>query len=638
MNFFEHQHRARRKTWLLVVYFVLAVSLIIVAINAVIYFAFALQTSPTPSVEDWLAKPYWWWIAAATVFVIGLGTLNTMYKLRGGGRAVAEMVGARRLISATEDQNERRLINIVEEMSIASGTPVPELYVLDDEAGINAFVAGMRPTEAVLVVTRGALENLNRDELQGVIGHEYSHVLNGDMRINIRLMGIVAGILLIGQIGRALLRSSSRSRGRGKGSGQAVLLGLALFIIGYIGMFFGTLIKAAVSRQRELLADASSVQFTRNPSGIAGALWKIGQHAGGSLLDNAHSDDLNHFCFGDAVTFKLSSLMATHPPLDQRIKAIDPGFIAQRRADRAMQRTRQEARTAGAAPVPAAAAGFAGGAGMAIASTPEQVVQSIGTVTPDHLGHAEALHAALPEALLATLHQGEGARNVIYALLLAATDASRRQAGIDAIRRIDGEQAASAAASVVSMTSTVGAQQRLPVVNLAMPALRSLNREDRARLLSTAEALVRADQRLTIFEFALIAVLREHLADDAAADVKPKYFKYDPLMNEIRLLLSVLARVGASEESAIAATYTRVMAQFMRQPGEPAGRKDCTLTALNNAMLKLNLLAPMLKKSVIEACADCVIHDGKVLPGEAELLQAVAITLDCPMPPLLPAK
>jgi len=286
MTFFERQDQARKKTSILVFYFVIAIVLIILAINTAIYLVITQAMTPPPSIAVWIEKPYWVWIAGATLFAIAMGTLNMMFKLRGGGRAVAEIVGARRVNPDTKDLNERKLINVVEEMSIASGTPVPTVYVLDDESSINAFVAGLRPTEAVLVATRGTIKNLDRDELQGVVAHEYSHILNGDMWINIRLMGILAGILIIGQIGRIMLRSSGRSRG--KGSGQAAMIGLALFIIGYIGLFFGALIKAAISRQREFLADASAVQFTRNPSSIAGALWKIKQHTTGSLLNNSH--------------------------------------------------------------------------------------------------------------------------------------------------------------------------------------------------------------------------------------------------------------------------------------------------------------------------------------------------------------
>src|SRR5690606_22353976 len=229
------------------------------------------------------------------------------------------------------------------------------------EPGINAFVAGLRPTEAVLVVTRGALTGLDRDELQGVIGHEYSHILNGDMRINVRLMGLLSGLLLIAQIGRILLRSRGRGR-RNKNGNQVAFVGLALFIIGYIGVFFGALIQAAVSRQREFLADASSVQFTRNPDGIAGALWQILQHKEGSVLNTSHSQNLGHFCFGEPVRGHLTSLMATHPPLDERIRRVDPTFLNRARTGKLKPRAETPQQ---AAPLPEGAAGFAGASAAA---------------------------------------------------------------------------------------------------------------------------------------------------------------------------------------------------------------------------------------------------------------------------------
>lgn len=633
MNFFENQHQARQKTWLLVFYFVVAVTLIIAVINCAVFIAYGMAADHPPAIEDWLAQPYWEWIALATLAVIGLGTLSTVSKLRGGGRAVAELAGARPIDPSSKDADERKLINVVEEMSIASGTPVPALYVLDSEPAINAFVAGLRPTEAVLVVTRGALQTLSRDELQGVIGHEYSHILNGDMRINLRLMGIVAGILLIGQIGRVILRATDR--GSGKSAFAAMMIGLALFIVGYIGLFFGSLIKAAVSRQRELLADASSVQFTRNPSGITGALWKIKGHAEGSLLThNAHADDLNHFCFGDAIAFKLSSLMATHPPLDERIRAIDPGFIAQAKAGRLQQRDRAGAPPA-AGPVPAGASGFAGAASMPIGATREQLVGSVGSVTPAHMDFAQALHASLPAGLMTALHEPAGARAAIYSLLLNATADGQRQKGVDLIRAAENAATVAVANGLAQVVAGLKAQQRLPIVNMALPALRTMPPQERARLLSTAEAVIQADGRYTVFEFALLAILREHLREDARKTERPRYFKYEAVLPEIRLLLSVMARVGSDSEAVVKETFQRIAIQFSRDATEPEAKAKCSLRALNDALHKLNLLAPLLKKSVIEACTDCVIHDGKVLPGEAELLQAVAVVLDCPMPPLL---
>jgi Zn-dependent protease with chaperone function len=631
MTFFEHQHQARRRTGLLVIYFILAVVLIIGAVNAVVYFAVTMTEAPPPTLDDWLLRPWWLWISLGTIGVILIGTLQTSLRLRGGGKAVAEMVGARRVSGSTKDPAEQRLINVVEEMSIASGTPAPVVYVLDEEPGLNAFVAGLRPTEAVLVVTRGALETWDRDELQGVIGHEYSHIFNGDMRLNVRLMGILAGILLIGQIGRALMRSSGRSRG-GRGGGQVVMIGLALFAIGSIGIFFGSLIKAAISRQREFLADASAVQFTRNPDGIAGALWKIYQHASGSRLSNAHSDDLSHFCIGDPIRAGFRSILATHPPLEERIAKIDPGFIARARAGQV--RKRPEPAGAPAAAVPAAAAGFAG---AAVAATPAQVAEKVGEVSAAHLAHAQQVHANLDPGLLDTLRRPEGARDLIYAMLLGVMQATRRAAGKALVAERHGESAADEVFALVAAVEKAGANARLNLINLAMPALKQLDQPSRTELLITADDLVRSDARYSIFEFALMTILRDRLAEDSERHGRPKYFKYGEVLPEIRVLLSVLARVGAKSEGDVAKTYRHVMAPFDRESREALETSACSLTALTEALAKLNHLAPLLKKSVVEACADCVSHDNRVLPAEAELLQAVALELDCPMPPLLAA-
>ncbi len=642
MNFFEQQAKARKRTGLLVIPFVLAVVLIIVTLNLVAFFIFSQVNAENagPAPVDWFAEPFWIWISLGTLAVIGVGSLKTSLELRGGGKALAEMVGARRIDMDTRDADERRLVNVVEEMSIASGTPMPLLYVLDQEASINAFVAGLRPTETVLVVTRGAMQGFTRDEMQGVIGHEYSHIFNGDMRLNMRLMGILAGILLIGQLGRVILRSGSRSRG--KGSGQAALFGLALFLVGYVGLFFGALIKSAISRQREFLADASSVQFTRNPPGIAGALYRILEHSEGSLLQNSHADDVSHFCFGAATSSGLTSLMATHPPLDQRIRAIDPHFMTRMLAERV-------ARNAGK-PVPAPAqvaasplsasgmaAGFAGDSSGSVSVSSAQVAQSIGNVTTAHLARAGAIHNGLPEELLAAMHAPETASGVCYALVLHGMEPAARADGLQLLRTRHGDAVAAAAEKLLPVIANRRADGRLALVNLAIPALKSLPGPAREQTLDVLQSLIVSDQRFTLFEFALLTILREHLEEGAEREVAVRYFKYEAVQDEIRLLLSVLARAGSREAAGVQATFGVGMAQFVREPGVPLPAAKCTFPALEAALRKLEQLAPMLKKSVVEACADCVINDGKVLPAEAELLQAVAVALDCPMPPLLAA-
>ena len=228
------------------------------------------------------------------------------------------------IASDTTDFNLRRLRNVVEEIAIASGVPVPKIYVLEHEAAINAFAAGYSPSDAVIAVTRGALDRLNRDELQGVIAHEFSHVLNGDMRLNIRLMGVLFGILMIGLIGRKILEHG-RFGGRNKGAGAILVAALVAMIVGYVGLFFGRMIKAGVSRQRERLADASAVQFTRQTTGLAGALKKIGGLDEGSRLnERSNAEEVSHMLFGDGVGFR--GLFATHPPLVERIQELEPQF------------------------------------------------------------------------------------------------------------------------------------------------------------------------------------------------------------------------------------------------------------------------------------------------------------------------
>jgi len=630
MDFFEHQHRARRKTSVLILYFILAVGMIIVAVNLTVLVVISATASiPTPY-SDWWQQPYWAWTSLAVLLTITAGTLFTMLKLRGGGRAVAEMVGARRIPVSTEEPDERRLINVVEEMSIASGTPMPSLYVMEDPA-INAFVAGYRPTEAVLVVTRGTLQHLNRDELQGVIGHEYSHVLNGDMRINIRLMGILAGILIISQFGRLLMRSNRR--GRGKGAGQVALLGLAFFVIGYVGIFFGSLIKAAVSRQRELLADAASVQFTRNPDGIAGALWKIQQHSEGSLLTNRHSDDVSHFCFGEAVKSRLSSLLATHPPLDQRIRAINPRFVGAKYTAAQSATLVTAAGDATAAHRAAGSSGFAGDSGQIVASA-DQLVAGIGVISEAQYNSAADLHSSIPVVIHDALHQQDGARHIIYCLLLLALDKADQAAAVQIIRRDEGEEIREPLQTLYRSISAFGRDKRLVLLNLAFPALKEMAVEQRHAFVQRVEAIIKSDGRFSLFEFVVLSLLQEHLSTQAEMDVPVRYFKYTDVEAELHTLIALLIQAGSTVAEEKPGLYRRVLSTFLFDQQHAFKPESVSVEALGQALHKLAGLSPLLKRSVLEACTDCVLHDGKVSAAEAELLQLVAERLDCPLPRL----
>ena len=642
MNFFQQQHRARRHTVWLVLYFLLAVVLIVLAINAVVYALLQYTGTGVAAQLGGDRQPLWFWVSGMALVLIGGGSLFRFILLRDGGEAVAEMVGARAVEPDSRDTDERRLINVVEEMSIASGTPVPELYVMDDEAGINAFVAGYSPGEAVLVVTHGALQQLSRDQLQGVIGHEYSHILNGDMRLNVRLIAILAGILLLGQLGGFMLRSMRYARSsRGKnGQGALVILGLGLglFLVGYIGLFFGRLIKAAISRQREFLADASSVQFTRNPDGIAGALWRIHQTSTGSLLQNAHAEDMSHMCFGQGLKLSFGGLLATHPPLEERIKAIDPGFLA-RHAGEHIQARRTEIDATGPAPGNAAM-GFSSGMDVAIPVDARQITASIGRPDARHLGFAKHLHGQLRTQpggdLLDILHRPAQAPLAVYAMLLAYSDAGARERVQELLTdALDPEQIAQTRHLQETLTR-LPAQARLPLLDLVLPALKQLPQEMRYQVIKTCETLIRADGRFSLFEFVLLTLLQRHLIKTARDSGKVRYFKYAPVQADIRLLLSVVARAGASNPEQTQQAYAQAIASFDLDAGILAELKHCQAGALGRALNRLAQLSPLLKPALLEACADCVLHDGKILPAEAELMRAIAVSLDCPMPPLLP--
>jgi len=324
MDFFEQQEKARRSSKVLVVYFVMAVACII----ASVYFASLLifhgtQTqqqlgAPIPELVLWDPKLFLY-VAVGTLGVVVLGSLYKTAALSKGGSAVAESLGGRLVNPNTTNPDERKLRNVVEEMAIASGVAVPKVYVLDDESGINAFAAGHAQGDAAIGVTLGCMTLLNRDELQGVIGHEFSHILNGDMRMNLRLMGVVFGIVCLAVIGRVLIFT----RG-GKGKNPLMLLGLALIVIGAIGAFFGRLIQAALSRQREFLADASAVQFTRNAAGLSMALQKIGRT--GSRVESAHAGEAAHMFFENGLGKPFLGMLATHPAIEERIRAIDPAW------------------------------------------------------------------------------------------------------------------------------------------------------------------------------------------------------------------------------------------------------------------------------------------------------------------------
>jgi Zn-dependent protease with chaperone function len=655
MDFFQHQDRARRRTSLLVVYFLMAVATIIVsvylAVAAVLFYG-QNQGGQGASGTLWFPDVFAA-VSLGTIFVITVGSLYKIAELSSGGEGVARSLGGRPVQANTTDLRERVLLNVVEEMAIAAGTPVPPVFLLDNESAINAFAAGTTPQNAVIGITRGSIDTLKRDELQGVIAHEFSHILNGDMRLNIRLIGILNGILLIAMIGYFLMRtggasanySNSSSSDNKRGGNPLPLLGICLFAIGYIGIFFGNLIKSAVSRQREFLADASAVQFTRLPDGIEGALKKIGGLIYGSRLKTARAEEASHMFFGNGLRQPFLELLATHPPLAERIRRIDPKFdgkfpevtqISYSNADLVDAGT-LAARRGEVLGVHAAAVAGA----QSFASEPAGAVAQIGAPRVEHLDYATALVSSLPPELTRTLRDPLGAIATVYALLLDDERPDVRQTQLEYLASQADPRAREETLRIAPFAAKVPAETKLPLVSMVLPALKALSPGQLASFHDDVEFLIKADNKVSLFEYAVHRLVLKRLLP--RLERKPpkdvRYNSLEPLVPACNGLLSTLAYSGTRDANQAAQAFQLGAAQLRSGaktvkllPQDQAGLK-----AVDSALDQLAGAAPMVKKQVLEACAACICADGKVTIEEGELLRVISDALDCPMPPLLAA-
>jgi Zn-dependent protease with chaperone function len=641
MNFFEHQASARRQTGRLVVYFLVAVALTILAVNVGMYFFARFFTGGVEG--GWLWHAWSRQVLIGVLMLIVGGSLIEYLRLRGGGKALAEMLGARRIDFATMDSGERQFINVVAEMAIASGVPAPTLYVMDREGGINAFVAGLSLDQTVMVVTAGALEVFSRDELQAVVGHEFSHILNGDMRLNVRLLALLAGILAIGQLGSFLMRiatdsSSTRNNRRG-GVIHLFFLGLLLWAIGSIGLLFGRLIKAAISRQREFLADASSVQFTRNPDGLAEALLKIRNHTGYSWLDNLRAESMSHMCFAESLSF--SSWFATHPPLEARVAALGKQFLVRDRA-----RQRELTRRSQTAAEVAAIQGMAPQGGTVelspisyVADVAKPAVTSMevmtgsaillgraGTVSPRDLASAQALHRRLPPGVQQSLETCEGAQALLYALLVKQSKVPRH-----VLETYIAEHEPVLKDRIFNLWRILEGLDKafaLPLTELAQPRLQLMEEAAQRELLVKLQGMVQLDRQLSTFEFALLMLLRKQLRPITGM---PRV-RLTQSQSAVAILIARLIRMGGLEGEKLDRAYLRLMRTAFADPPPLPSAEFTSLSRFAKSLQLLASLSPQDKRHVLELAATAVLADADIRLEEYELLRVVAAFLDCPMP------
>ncbi len=637
MDFFESQDIAKRNTGRLIILFVLAVVSLIVVTNFLVLFIFGFVGSEMTSMGGMQSIQFSWElfliIGGLVSGIILFGSLYKISALSGGGARVAEMINGQLLVSGTNSLEEQRVLNVVEEMALASGTPVPPVYLME-EAGINAFAAGYSPSDAVIGITRGAINILSRDQLQGVIAHEFSHILHGDMRINIRLIGVLHGILVLGIIGYHLMRSGAYSR-RSKNSGGVVFLGLGLIAVGFVGTFFGNLIKAAVSRQREYLADASAVQFTRNPEGIAGALMQIGKASNRSYLEHPNSAEISHALFEEARVSAFKSLYATHPPLDQRIAAILPGWsgdyhlVGNAESRGPTDNTEARAETSREEKLAAILAGTTG----VIMS--ENALGQVGSPNQAHIEYARALVDKVPEIFMNAAHEPCGARALVYLFVLSSDDEVRHQQ-VSLLEQSADKSVLRELMALLKSDTKLQPEFRMALTEIALGSLRQLSIQQYELFSQNFNALIELDRKINLLEWSLHKLVFYHLDVVFEKSSPPKLGKrqLQNCSDSVSILLSILARSspqqGISTQQAIELGAKELDFQIVMRDVA-----DISFEDLNEALSELVQVRALQKPALLKACAKCVTADGNIAVVEAELIRAIAATIDCPMPPLV---
>ena len=648
MDFFQQQDAARRNARWLVLFFLLAVLALIVLTNAAIaaflFFGqdYNIYSGSREGLSGFLSFFTWTrfgTIGMAITATVALVVLVKWMQLSTGGKVVAESMGGTRILPQTDDPAQRRCLNVVEEMALAANMPVPPVYILNEERGINAFAAGITPADAIVAVTRGTVDHLKRHELQGVIAHEFSHILNGDMRLNIRLAALLKGITFIGDVGHILLRSSNRVRtGASDRSGNSAglpMLGLALCLLGWVGGLAAGFIKAAISRQKEYLADASAVQYTRSADTIADALKVIGGYIPGTLVHAARAAEMSHLFFGQ-IEHRLWQLFATHPPLSERIRRVDPRWDGQYIERKPRHYETQASRPgAGEVGVGRAALVAAAMAGASLDPEPEprqqaELEDADFDPSPEELEQETATRQDIPLAFVRHSHDPLGAQALVNALLINdSEEISRGQLAIIEETGIPG--LAPLVFTLVPGVRELGAPRRLPLLEMCLPALKAMSAAQYRVFKNTLLRLIQADQRTDLHEWCLFQLVRHYL-DPEFVRVKPsraRYSKLQKVASHVRVVLSVLAHEG-SGDTVSAFRLAADELGFSAMAVLPQER--ASVAAFSRAAHELADCYPLIKPRLLKAMALAAGNDGALSPAEREIIASIAAVMDCPAP------
>ncbi|MEA1989118.1 MAG: M48 family metallopeptidase [Pseudomonadota bacterium] len=637
MNFYAAQDNAKKKTKYLVLLYVLILIVLTFLSTLVLMLLLPMVTGQNLSTNFWQTLfteqnlPTLLWVGA---FVVGGALISSFVKSRHlakGGAVIAEALGGSKLSPNSSNINERKALNVVEEMAIASGMPVPEVFVLRQESAINAFAAGQTPQDAVIGLTQGCIDKLSRTQLQGVVGHEFSHILNGDMRLNLRIIMLLHGIEFIALLGRIMTSSQrnsrSSSRSKGKGNGAIVLAGIALRVIGWFGILFGNMLQAAVSRQREFLADASSVQFTRDPDAIAGALKVIGGVTETSRLKNTEVSEVAHLFFGQSFHTRLAFLFATHPPVDMRILRIQPGWNGEYLKPQIVipvesEPTKEDRANTPFQHLPEPLAMLLG-AGILVNQLTEDSQEVLGKLVTKAQDPLEAI--ALVIAILLCEESDNPQENQAWKALMA-------ESSIKGLEPMVKQQ--------IELMSQINLANRLPLVELAMPALKTLSENQYQDFKQLLQGVMDLDHQQSIFEQSVFQLVTRFLDVHFGLVKAPKvsYKNAKQIVMELQLILSTLAYYGHKIDDAnkvsMNLAFKRAVQSLSLNELQRIEVDDSHQNLFRTATEKLLYCSEPLKHQVVSALVICVEYDGKVNDVEKELVLAIAATMNAPIPRL----
>ena len=638
MNFFEAQARAKKHTFVYIVLFLLTMGGLIVLANLTI--ALALSMFESESYTQALGKlfdntsPKTW--LASSILIAGVVFVGSMYKiiqLSSGGESVAMALGGVKVNRNTRDIEKKRLLNVVEEMSIASGISVPPVYLLPEDS-INAFAAGHTTDDVAIGVTQGLINTLTRDELQGVIAHEFSHIFNGDMKMNMRLTGGLHGILLIGLIGEGILRSFGRSRHTHRSSGSKdkngsgvmiiMMVGLSFYLIGFLGKFMGGWIKAIISRQREYLADATAVQYTRYPEGISGALKKIGGLSYGSNLESDAATTHSHLFFAKGVNGFFSTMFSTHPPLQERILAIDPRWngvypkvtkLDHTKRQRHYKEKREDHQKEKIIPAVLA----------------QSAIDSIATPNNRHLSFATKIDEKLSNIYGDSIGDGLGAQGIIFSLLAhddpELLQRQKAMLSIGLVKEID---------SALKKRKELKREQYLELVRLLIPTLKTLSLTQYKSFKSNMAHFIEIDRKVSMFEWCLQHILLRPLDKKfkTSKPIKMVYSNMDVIKNEVELVLSMLSQAQFKDDAQAEAALNKIVQKEGLKGFSYVQKSKINFKTFTEAVLTLEKAKYNVKEGLLKTILKMMMVDEQLSNSENELIQTMAEILQIPLPPL----